>query len=323
MRRILMLAILLLSLSVVTAQDNPAVTEEPNVVPVDSSATVTDPVEETTTEESAPSAQPPSLFGDALSELISLRNDLELLATAVQGTVRPDGWSGNLDVTNPQLPLLIRLDMELLLADTLGFDAPAGWFGTAFSEAVYQARDMRHDIELLADALLGDGQRPDGWDGMTNPLWACDRSTQTLVNMLAQGDFYVAIADPADPNYCQILELLVVDYVQKNLFTIDTTESYFTAAVRTTLPGSVAVNTDFAVGFFDISATQRAAVIPNGTVITPIGRNAANEFSRMVLFEGDGFLLFAEYTFTSLTEEEFETLPAAPAVQTTCTADWC
>ncbi len=316
MRRILLIVLLLLSISAVSAQDNPEAT------PDGSGVTVVEPAE--TTQEEAPiSAQPENIFGDSLSELINLRNDLELLATAVRGTVRPDGWSGNLDVTNPELPLLIRLDLELLLADTLGFDVPADWFGIAFADVQYQVRDLRHDIEILSDELLGDGARPDGWSGSPNPLWACDRSTQTLVQLLAQGDFFVAVADSNSPDFCAILELQVVSFVEQNLFTIDTTDPYFTSAVRTSLPGSVTANTDFVVAFFDIQATQRAAVIPNGTVMTPVGRNGANEFSRMVMFEGDGFLLFAEYTFTSLTDEEFNALEGAPAVQTFCTADWC
>lgn len=322
MRRILLLVFLLLSVSAVAAQDDPVATEAVTV-PDDASAVVTEPLEATPQPEAPISAQPESIFGDSLSELINLRNDLELLATAVRGTVRPDGWSGNLDVTNPELPLLIRLDLELLVADTLGFDVPAGWFGIELSDVQYQVRNLRHDLDILADALLGEGQRPDGWGGSPNPLWACDRATQTLVLLLQQGDFFVAVADPANPDYCDILELQVVNFVQQNLFTLDTTDSYFTSGIQTSLPGSVTANTDFAVGFFDIQATQRAAVIPNGTPMTPVGRNAVNEFSRMVLFEGGGFLLFVEYTFTSLTEEEFDTLDGAPIVDTFCTADWC
>lgn len=312
MRRVLLLICLILSISVATAQDAPAATEE---APVDGST----PTEQS--EEAVVSAQPENIFGDSLSELINLRNDLELLATAVRGTVRPDGWSGNLDVTNPELPLLIRLDLELLLADTLGFNVPAGWFGIVFGDIQYQVRDLRHDIELLADALAPDG-RPNGWSGNPNPLWSCSRATQTLVRLLGQGDFFVPVADASSPDYCAIVELQVVGFAEQNLFTIDTTETYFTAGVETSQPGSVLINTDFAVGFFDILATQRAAVVPNGSTVTPIGRST-NQFSRMVLFEGDGFLLFVEYPFTSLTEAEFDVLEPAPAVQTFCNADWC
>ncbi len=306
MRRVFLLACLIFSISVVSAQDAPA---EPT--------TTGEQPQETTI-----SGQSENIFGDSLSELINLRNDLELLATAVRATVRPDGWSGNLDVTNRELPLLIRLDLELLVADTLGFDVPDGWFGIVFGATEYQVRDLRHDIELLADALVGTDSRPNGWAGNPNPLWMCDRSTQTLVRLLGQGDFFNAVADPANPDYCAILELQVVGFVEQSLFTIDTTETYFTSAVKTAQPGSVLVNTNFAVGFFDILATQRASVIPNGSAVTPIGRST-NQFSRMVLFEGDGFLLFVEYPFTSLTEAEFKILDPAPAVQTFCNADWC
>lgn len=316
MRRIVLLILLAFSVGLVIAQDEPVATEEASAQVI--------PAEGQTTEVEQPQTppQPETLFGDSLTELINLRNDLELLATAVQGTSRPDGWSGNLDVTNPQLPLLIRTDMELLLADTLGFSIPAGWFGISLGAVQYQVRDLRHDIEILADALLGAGSRPNGWGGNPNPLWACDRSVQTLYKLMAQGDFFVAVADPASPDYCAILELQLTNFAEQNLFTIDTTESYFTSAVKTTLPGSVLINTDFAVGFFDIVASQRAAVIPNGTAVTPVGRSTV-QFSRMALVEGEGFLLFVEYPSTSLSEEEFRVLDAAPAVQTFCNADWC
>lgn len=314
MRRILLIALIIFGVGMVMAQDEPTTTEEPSVEVI--------PAEGTTQEEAPVSSQPESLFGDSLSELINLRNDLELLATAVQGTNRPDGWSGNLDVTNPQLPLLIRTDMELLLADMLGFDTPDGWFGISLGATQYQVRDMRHDLELLADALLGDGSRPNGWGGNPNPIWACERSVQTLYKLMAQGDFFVAQADPASPDYCAILELQLTNFIEQNLFTIDTTESFFTSGVKTSLPGGILVNTDFAVGFFDIIASQRASVIPNGTAVSPLGRSTV-QFSRMVLVEGDGFLLYVEYPFTSITEDEFKDLGAAPAVQTFCNADWC
>ena len=316
-RNLLLLVIFVLSLGMVSAQDAPLATEEPSA----------EVITESQPQQDAPAAQPPTestaLFGDYLGELINLRNDLELLATAVKGTVRPEGWNGNLDVTSPQLPLLIRVDMELLLADILGFDVPANWAGVVLGDAQYQVRDLRHDLELLADALMGGkGVRPEGWGGSPNPIWACSRATQTLVRLLAQGDFFNAVADPASPDYCAILDLQVVGFVEQNLFTIQTEETYFTAAVKTTLPGSVIINSNFAVGFFDIIASQRAAVVPTGSAVTPLGRSSV-QFSRMILIEGEGFLLFVEYPSTSLTQEEFEALAVAPAVQTFCTAKWC
>lgn len=317
MRRILLLlGLFVLSLGMVSAQDAPVATEASAAEVVGDGQSQPQP--------DAPAAQQTAtLFGDYLGELINLRNDLELLATAVKGTVRPDGWNGNLDVTSPQLPLLIRVDMELLLADTLGFEVPHGWAGVVLGDAEYQVRDLRHDLELLADALMGGkGVRPDGWGGNPNPLWACSRATQTLVRLLGQGDFFNAVADPASPDYCTILDLQVVGFVEQNLFTIETDETYFTAAVKTSLPGSILINSNFAVGFFDIIASQRAAVVPIGTPVTPLGRSSV-QFSRMVLIEGEGFLLFVEYPSTSMTEEEFETLSVAPAVQTFCTAKWC
>ena len=131
MRHMLLTALIILSVGLVTAQDTPVATEEVSAEVIPAAQVVTEG--QTEVEPAPVSSQPESLFGDYLPELINLRNDLELLATAVQGTTRPSGWSGNLDVTNPQLPLLIRTDMELLLADTLGFAVPDGWFGISLS----------------------------------------------------------------------------------------------------------------------------------------------------------------------------------------------
>lgn len=311
MRRLTLILLLAFSMvAKVLGQDTtPITTEEPAITSGELTAVPA-------------STQPQNIFGDALSELINLRNDIELLATARKGTVRPDGWNGNLDVTNVQLPLMIRSDIELLLADQLGFSYPAGWLGIVLSDARFQVRDMRHDIELLADALMGAGIRPDNWSGIPDPLWMCSRSTQTLVEMLERGDTFLVVADGTSPDYCAIVELQAVQFVQQRLFTADASTSLFTAAVKTSLPGSIVVNTDFAVGFLDRGAGQRVGVIPNGTLVTPVGRSTS-QFSKMVLFQGQDFLVFADYSGSSLTEDEFKILADAGTPATFCNAEWC
>jgi len=129
----------------------------------------------------------PAFNEDTLGVLIRSRTDLEILADQQLGiSARPEGWSGSLDINNPQLPILIRLDLDLLMANTLGLDnIPVGWFGAQTSTATAIARDIRHDLELLADSLVGPNIRPPGWNG-DDPLMRCDRSTQNLVTLLVR-----------------------------------------------------------------------------------------------------------------------------------------
>ncbi len=119
----------------------------------------------------------PAFDGDTLTVLVRSRSDLEILVDQQMGVgVRPVGWSGSLDVNNPQLPILIRSDLDLLMATLVGLDhVPAGWFGAQPSTPIAIARDIRHDLELLADAVVGFNVRPPGWNGDV-PLMRCDRS---------------------------------------------------------------------------------------------------------------------------------------------------
>jgi hypothetical protein len=45
----------------------------------------------------------------------------------------------------------------------------------------------------------------------------------------------------------------------------------------------------------------------------------------MTLVRGDGFEVFVDYTATSLTPQDFESLPDVNTVQVlaSCTAEWC
>src|SRR5689334_24388084 len=98
--------------------------------------------------------------GADLPILISARSDLQLLAINTLGNNLPAGWNDSLDINDPQLPLLIRLDLELLAGALLGADKrPPGWFGTVLSTPYAIARDIRHDLELLADTV-SPGPRP-------------------------------------------------------------------------------------------------------------------------------------------------------------------
>lgn len=249
----------------------------------------TPPQPETTPEPSAP-AEAPTLFGEALPILVNARSDLELLVVAVQQNVtRPEGWNGSLNVTDPQLPLLIRLDLELLAGLRLGqATRPPGWFGIVQSTTFALARDIRHDLELLADSLLGAGVRPEGWSG-GQALWRCTRATQTLVNMLS---------DPTAP--------------------------IFAPQAQPGLVSAVSIDTNFAVAFLDKSAALSLGTVPFGTPVVPLARSFA-QFSRMMLISGENFVVFVDYIDTTLTEDEFRALPNVDEldVETFCGARWC
>ncbi len=261
---------------------------------------------------------------EALLLLIEARNDLELLAGELLGAERPVGWSGSLDVSDPQLALLIRLDLELLVGTLLGADArPDDWFGAIGSTPYAVARDIRHDLEVLANEQLG-ATRPDTWNGVDNPLILCSRATQTLVNILQRGGVFTLSVAPDDPDFCQKAEVAAVLFTDLNLLSNPAEEPLFAVSVAAGGGGTNTIDTPFAVAFLDRSAALSVGVVPQDTPITPVARSTVT-FSRMTLVQGDGFLVFVDYNDTTLTEDIFEDLPNADEYSTApfCTADWC
>jgi hypothetical protein len=65
-------------------------------------------------------------------------------------------------------------------------------------------------------------------------------------------------------------------------------------------------------------------VIPNGTPFQAVSRSPV-QFSNMMLVQGDGFNVFVDYLFTSVSPEQFAVLPVLGegTVDTFCTAEWC
>jgi hypothetical protein len=261
---------------------------------------------------------------EALLLLIDARSDLELLAGELLGAERPAGWSGSLDVSDPQLALLIRLDLELLVGTVLGAESrPDDWFGAIGSTPYAVARDIRHDLEILANELLGDS-RPETWNGVDNPLLLCSRATQTLVNILQRGGVFTLSVAPDDPDFCKKAEIAAVQFTDLNLLSNPAEEPLFAVSAASTLAGANTIDTPFAVAFLDRSAALSVGVVPEGTPITAVARSTVT-FSRMTLVQGDGFLVFVDYNDTTLTEDVFEDLPNADEYPTApfCSADWC
>lgn len=297
---------------------NPVATED---VFSNNTTTTTDSI--TNASDAAPDAPPTPSIGLETPLLVTARSDLELLATTLLGSTRPAGWSGSMDVNDPQLALLTRLDLEFLVGALLGpSQRPAQWFGAVPSTPFAIARDIRHDLELLADETLGLNVRPPGWQG-GEPIMRCGRAVQTLVSFLERAGVFVLDIDPAAPNYCAQAEIRATSFAEVNLLSDPTVRGANLLAPKPT-PTDYTINTNFAVGFLDRGASLSVGVIPNGTGIVPVARSYA-QFSNMMLVRGDGFELFVDYKFTSVNKEAFDALPDVSAVGSApvCAADWC
>ncbi|GAB4522639.1 MAG: hypothetical protein OHK0046_35480 [Anaerolineae bacterium] len=256
-----------------------------------------------------------------LELLVTARLDLERLADMALPGARPDGWNGTVDPNNAQFAPLLRLDLELLAGTMLGADSrPADWFGFVNSTPYAFARDIRHDLELLADQL----GRPADWAG-AEPLLRCDRTTQAVVQFLESNGVFTLQADRTASDFCVQAAVEAAMFMEINLLanpaTLGTADSI---AVFSLGGGSASVNSPYAAAFFDRSAGRRAGVVPDGTSFEPVGRSTA-QFSKMMLIRGEGFEVFVDHQFTTVTVEEFETLPSIDEMEftTSCTANWC
>jgi hypothetical protein len=316
------------------AQDTPATTPDPSS---------TQPQAVPTADVGAPPApaaeapQPPPFDASALELIINTRNDLELLAGAHMGSDRPVGWSGSIDIKDPQLPLLLRLDLELLAGTLLAPDQrPAGWFGPVAGSPYSVSRDVRHDLELLADTLDKPNVRPPGWVG-GDPLMRCDRSLQTLVNVLERGGIFSLNVDVNSPDFCKLAENQATQFADSNLAANPALVAPANSAAQPQAgttgqggapvvsgTGSAQITSNFAVAFLDRYGTKQVGAVPVNTVVTVVARSFA-PFSHMTLVSGDGFQVFIDYKATNLTDAQFNSLPDVDGVtvNAACNAAWC
>lgn len=316
---------LLLALPFVLAAQDPASTPDPlaqmfevtptvitgDIVPLDS-VTATAP----------PTAAPASpIEAEALALLTAARTDLDILVIQNMGADRPIGWTGSGDIMNIQLPILIRLDLELLAGQLLGPDQrPVGWFGAVPSTAFAIARDIRHDLELLADQVNPSNIRPPGWVG-ADPVMRCERSVQTLVFVLERTSAYKLGVDPLAQDFCRLAELQATAYAEANLLPNQRATS---SGVVTSGGGATQITSPYAVAFLDRFGRRPTGSIPIGEPITAVARSYT-QFSKMMLVRGNGFLVFIDYSASSISENQFAALPDVNGVssQLSCTAEWC
>ncbi|MEO8606858.1 MAG: hypothetical protein ABI690_03205 [Chloroflexota bacterium] len=340
---ILFLSLWVLIPAIMTAQDvpPPVTTEEPAVATEEPAQIVVPqgavPIPTSTTgEQNLPqqvTAPPAAIDPLALPLLISARSDMELLAGQQLGAERPIGWSGSLDVNNPQLPLLTRLDLELLAGRLMAPDQrPVGWFGAVPGTTVSIVRDIRHDLERLADTVGIPNVRPNGWSG-ADPLIRCERGVQALVNVLERGGVFSLNVDGNDPNYCQLVELQASHFAETNILSSPTTTlatsasnpaASGTSGSAVAFSGSAQIDSAIAIAFLNRYGTEQVGKIPVGTSVEPVARSFT-QFSAMTLVRGQDFEVFIDYRDSNLTADQFAVLPNVDnaSVNTVCNASWC
>ncbi|MCA0458618.1 MAG: hypothetical protein LCI00_31965 [Chloroflexi bacterium] len=325
-KMILLLMCVLLALPLVLAAQDATSTPDPFAPLLETTATVISgdiiPLETVApTETPPPTAAPASpIEAEALAILTAARNDLDILVIQNMGADRPVGWTGSGDVMNIQLPILIRLDLELLAGQLMGPDQrPVGWFGAVPSTAFAIARDIRHDLELLADQVNPSNVRPPGWVG-ADPVIRCDRSIQTLVFVLERTSSYELGVDPLAPDFCRLAELQATAYAESNLLP----NQRPVGGGGVVSSGGIQIISPYAVAFLDRFGRRPTGSIPVGEPITPVARSYT-QFSKMMLVRGNGFLVFIDYSASSISENQFAALPDVNGVssQFSCTAEWC
>lgn len=269
---------------------------------------------------------------EALPILTRARGDLEVLADLYFGgsDARPEGWERTLELSNPQIAVLLRLNLEILAGTIFGAEMrPPGWFGIVTSTPQAIARDLRHDLELVADHIMTVSTiRPAGWAG-DDPVMRCDRTTQALVTLITRAGFALPTLDFSQPAACEQLTRAAVVYAEREIIAPGSDAAPPADAQTTGAMGSSGAylpqraETAFVVAFLDRNARQRVGVLPVGTGFRTLSRSST-EFSRMMLIAGEGFQVWVDSSTTSVPRETFLLLPITETDGgTSCTADWC
>ena len=139
------------------------------------------------------------------SFMLDLRSDLENTANQALGEgKRPDSWTFDINNTaSPTYAADLWFDNELLATAVFGDQRPDGWIGAPVTKDInLVARNIRHDLELTADKVFGPNNRPEGWKD-TISLFKCDRTIMNTVLVL-QTTFNAKSATANDAvNFCQ------------------------------------------------------------------------------------------------------------------------
>ena len=250
----------------------------------------------------------------------AVRGDLERLADETQGLGnRPQSWIGNTDLNSPNLAADTLSDMERLVDTILGQGVrPEGWNGTISSSPSVSYRNLRQDLELVADAApnVGEGIRPNGWQG-TDSLIRCSTDVQNLVTILQRAyNFAIEETIAFTADFCSLVEAQANNFAENPPIAVDEEE-------RGTLYESV-----YAFVYSDPAALEYYGIMPAGIEFRPWYRNFNG--STMMFVSGDNFAMYIDRRWTTLSQEVFDRLPTLETDEGTliiplafCDANWC
>jgi hypothetical protein len=250
----------------------------------------------------------------------AVRGDLERLADETQGLGnRPPSWIGNTDLNSSELAADTLSDMNRLADVMLGQGVrPEGWNGTISTSLTLSYRNLRQDLELLADAgpNLGEGIRPNGWQG-TDSLIRCSVDVQNLVVILQQAyEFAIDTTIVFSSGFCSLVELQANNFAENP--PVELTEED-----ATTLYESV-----YAFAYSDPAALEFYGIMPEGIEFRAWYRNFNG--STMMFVSGDDFAMYIDRRWTTMPQEVFDRLPTLETPEGTliiplafCDAVWC
>ena len=140
------------------------------------------------------------------------------------------------------------------------------------------ARDVRPDLELMADLFFGPVERPAAGNG-GDPLFRCNRATQVLVQLLQRGGlFTMSDISANDPDFCHQVEISATRYTELEILA-NAQRGIFSPEIA--LVSENTITSDFAVAWLDSRARVRVGVVPNSLPFKVIGRSYA-DFSNMM-----------------------------------------
>jgi 3-hydroxymyristoyl/3-hydroxydecanoyl-(acyl carrier protein) dehydratase len=141
----------------------------------------------------------------------------------------------------------------------------------------------------------------------------CPRTVRNMARLLAR-DYakFNPIAQPGDAGYCAALE------AEMNVFIEAEIASQQVQGVEGASRGAFA--------FIDLAARRYVGTMPAGTKFVAVARSGLPG-SQMVFVQGDGFVLFVDYTFTTLNVDAVGALVSyqeyAGDVRARCEVAWC
>lgn len=140
----------------------------------------------------------------------------------------------------------------------------------------------------------------------------CSRTITNFAALLERDFKFKPQAQPDKPGYCEALE------TELNVFA--------EALLKPPTIEGIAGESKDSYAFIDFGARQFVGTMPRGTKFTAVARNSLPG-SQMAFVAGEGFAVFVDFAYTTLTQTDFDSLPDyrdyQGNIQAFCSALWC